>query len=292
MWSPGHSTSGLRVCPEEAESDASPSRSVTARGTPAVERSPERQEEPGRRFTGYVHSVETAGAVDGPGIRYVVFLSGCPLRCAYCHNPDCLKMKRGGKLTEGADLVRDIVAYKRFMVRTGGGVTVSGGEPLVQPEFTLRLLQACKQEGLHTALDTSGYLGANASDELLDATDLVLLDIKSGLPDVHERVTGVSLQPTIDFAERLRAMAKPVWVRFVLVPGLTDGEDNMRAVNRIVSRLDNVERLEILPFHKMGEHKWQELGMRYTLADTQPPTADEIDRARRILEAGGVRVLA
>lgn len=291
MSSLGHSTSGLRLH-EEAATARPPPRTETARGQHAVEPSPGPQERPGSAFAGYVHSVETAGAVDGPGIRYVVFLSGCPLRCAYCHNPDCLKMKRGGKLTDGAGLVRDILSYKRFMQRTGGGVTVSGGEPLVQPEFTLRLFQACRKEGLHTALDTSGYLGARASDELLDATDLVLLDIKSGLPDVYERVTGVPLQPTIDFAERLRAMGKPVWVRFVLVPGLTDGEDNLRAVNRIVSGLDNVERLEILPFHKMGEHKWHELGMRYTLSEAAPPTPGEIERAKCVLEMGGVRVLA
>lgn len=291
MSSLGPSTSGLRLR-DGAEAGPSPLRNLAAAGPHAVEPRPRRQEQPAPVFAGYVHSVETAGAVDGPGIRYVVFLSGCPLRCAYCHNPDCLKMKRGGKLTEGAGLVRDILAYKRFMLRTGGGVTVSGGEPLVQPEFTLRLFQACKEEGLHTALDTSGYLGARASDELLDATDLVLLDIKSGLPDVYERVTGVPLQPTIDFAERLRALARPVWVRFVLVPGLTDGEDNLRAVNRIVSGLDNVERLEVLPFHKMGEHKWHELGMRYTLADAEPPTPGEIERAKEILAAGGVRVLA
>ncbi|MBU1175772.1 MAG: pyruvate formate lyase-activating protein [Alphaproteobacteria bacterium] len=245
--------------------------------------------EPGR--TGYVHSVETAGAVDGPGIRYVVFLSGCPLTCAYCHNPDCLTMKRGGRPTDAEALMDDIRAYKRFMQATGGGVTISGGEPLVQPEFTLALLKACKQAGLHTALDTSGYLGARASDALLANTDLVLLDIKSGLPDVYRKTTGVDLKPTLDFARRLDTMGKPVWVRFVLVPGLTDGEDNLVAVNEIVAGLGTVERLEILPFHKMGEHKWQALGLNYTLGDTQPPTEAEIARARNILGRNGVNVL-
>ena len=244
-----------------------------------------------RAFTGYVHSVETAGAVDGPGIRYVVFLSGCPLTCAYCHNPDCMKMKRGGRLTEGDALMGDIRSYKNFMKATGGGVTISGGEPLVQPEFTYRLMKACKQAGIHTALDTSGYLGAKASDALLELTDLVLLDIKSGLPDTYRKTTGVDLQPTLDFAKRLKAMGKPVWIRFVLVPGLTDAEENLVAVNRIVSELDNVERLEILPFHKMGEHKWEALGMPYTLGDTQPPTPEEIARAKEILGRNGVNVL-
>ena len=243
-------------------------------------------------LAGYVHSVETAGAVDGPGVRYVVFLSGCPLTCAYCHNPDCMKMKRGGKLTDGSGLISDITSYKNFMKATGGGVTISGGEPLVQPEFTLGLLRACKKAGLHTALDTSGYLGAKASDELLEHTDLVLLDIKSGLPDVYKKTTGVDLQPTIDFAERLSAMGKKMWIRFVLVPGLTDGEDNIKAVRDITDRLDTIERLEILPFHKMGEHKWEALGLPYTLADTEPPTPAGIERARQILDTGRFPVLS
>lgn len=243
-------------------------------------------------FAGYVHSVETAGAVDGPGVRYVVFLSGCPLSCAYCHNPDCMKMKRGGKLTDGAGLVRDILSYRRYMTATGGGVTISGGEPLVQPAFTLGLLRACKEAGLHTALDTSGYLGAKASDELLELTDLVLLDIKSGLPDVYRKATGVDLQPTIDFAERLSRMGKKIWVRFVLVPGLTDSTDNIAAVRDITSGLDTIERLEILPFHKMGEHKWEALGLPYTLGDTEPPTAAAIEKTRRILDTGRFPVFA
>ena len=246
---------------------------------------------PGLASHGYVHSVETAGAVDGPGIRYVVFLSGCPLTCAYCHNPDCMKMKRGGRLTDGAELMDDIRSYRQFMQRTNGGVTISGGEPLVQPEFTRFLLESCKQAGLHTALDTSGYLGAKASDELLAATDLVLLDIKSGLPDTYRKTTGVDLQPTVDFAQRLSAMGKPIWARFVLVPGLTDGADNMKAVADIVAGLETVERLEILPFHKMGEHKWEALGLPYTLGDTEPPTRVEIARAKTILQASGVPVL-
>ena len=221
----------------------------------------------------------------------MVFLSGCPLTCAYCHNPDCMKMKRGGRLTDGAELITDIQSYRQFMMRTNGGVTISGGEPLVQPEFTRFLLESCKAAGLHTALDTSGYLGAKASDALLAATDLVLLDIKSGLPDTYRKTTGVDLQPTIDFANRLSAMGKPIWVRFVLVPGLTDAEDNLRAVADIVAGLETVERLEILPFHKMGEHKWEALGLPYTLGDTEPPTRQEISRAKAILKRSGVPVL-
>ena len=243
-------------------------------------------------FAGYVHSVETAGAVDGPGIRYVVFLSGCPLTCAYCHNPDCMKMKRGGKLTDGAELIRDIVSYKKFMKATGGGVTLRGGEPLVQPDFTLGLFRRARRQACTPRSTPRGYLGANASDELLDATDLVLLDIKSGLPDVYERSPASPCSRPSISPSGFSAMGKPVWIRFVLVPGLTDGEDNLSAVRASLDRLDTVERLEILPFHKMGEHKWEALGMPYTLADTEPPTEDDIDRAKRILGAGGIRVLA
>ena len=158
-------------------------------------------------------------------------------------------------------------------------MTISGGEPLVQPAFTEALLRGCKAMGLHTALDTSGFAGDRAPDSLLDVTDLVLLDIKSGLPGLYQRVTGVPLQPTLDFAQRLKARGLPVWVRFVLVPGLTDGEDNIRAVARIVAGLSNVERVEVLPFHKMGEHKWEEMGMTYRLKDTPPPTAEQTERA-------------
>lgn len=236
---------------------------------------------------GYVHSVETAGTVDGPGVRFVVFLAGCRLTCLYCHNPDTQKLG-GGRLVSSRSLLEEIGGYKPYLVHTHGGVTVSGGEPLVQPAFVEAVFQGCKDLGLHTALDTSGFLGARASDALLDATDLVLLDIKSGLPALYQRVTGGPLQPTLEFARRLEARKQPVWVRFVLVPGLTDGEDNIRAVARIVAKLTNVERVEVLPFHKMGEHKWEEMGMDYKLKETPPPTPEQMEHANGIFRAEGV----
>jgi pyruvate formate lyase activating enzyme len=238
-------------------------------------------------IAGYVHSVESAGTVDGPGVRFVVFLAGCRLTCAYCHNPDCQQVGNG-RLTSSDSLLNEIADYKPYFQHTHGGVTISGGEPLVQPAFTEALLKGCKQLGLHTALDTCGFPGARAPDSLLDATDLVLLDIKSGLPGLYQRVTGAPLQPTLDFAQRLKARGLPIWVRFVLVPGLTDGEDNVRAVARIVADLPNCERVEVLPFHKMGEHKWEELGMRYRLKDTQPPTPEQVERAGAIFREHGV----
>jgi pyruvate formate lyase activating enzyme len=238
-------------------------------------------------LNGYIHSVETAGTVDGPGIRFVVFLTGCPLSCAYCHNPDCQKL-HNGRMASSEALLEEIADYKPYLQQSKGGVTISGGEPLVQPAFAEALLKGCQALGLHTALDTSGFLGASAPDSLLDAVDLVLLDIKSGLPDVYQRTTGVELQPTLDFAKRLEARKIPVWVRFVLVPGLTDGEDNIRAVARFAASLTNLERVEVLPFHKMGEHKWESLGMDYSLKSTIPPTPEATEAARAIFREAGV----
>src|SRR5512143_138394 len=169
---------------------------------------------------GYIHSVESGGTVDGPGVRFVVFTTGCPLRCLYCHNPDSLHLKDGRQVSS-AKVVAEIAGYAPFLKRARGGVTISGGEPLAQPAFTAAVLRGCKRLGLHTALDTSGYLGAAAPDALLADTDLVLLDIKSFDPETYRRLTGVALQPTLDFARRLAALDKAMWVRYVLVPGLT-----------------------------------------------------------------------
>jgi pyruvate formate lyase activating enzyme len=239
---------------------------------------------------GWIHSYESAGMIDGPGMRFIVFLTGCPLSCAYCHNPDCMKLKNGRRVS-AEEVLGEIRSAATFIKRAGGGVTISGGEPLVQPEFVRTLLRECKAMGLHTALDTSGYLGRMADEEILSLTDLVLLDIKSGLPDVYKDVTGVELQPTLDFARRLSDMGKPVWVRFVMVPGLTNGPDNVAAVAQIVKGLTNVQRVEILPFHKMGEYKWERLGLQYRLKDTNEPTADDVRAVRAVFTAHGIETL-
>ena len=238
---------------------------------------------------GYVHSVETGGTVDGPGLRYVVFTAGCPLRCLYCHNPDCFHRKNG-RLMQVEDLLADMATYAPFLKRGGGGLTVSGGEPLVQPAFTHRVLAGAKAFGLHTALDTSGFLGAKASDALLADTDLVLLDIKAFAPDTYERVTGVALQPTLDFARRLAALGKPVWVRYVLVPGLTDTPAEIEGLADFVADLAVVERVEVLPFHKMGEWKWEQLDMPYQLKDTQPPSEALQESTRDAFRRRGLAV--
>lgn len=236
---------------------------------------------------GYVHSVETAGTVDGPGIRYVLFLNGCPLRCKYCHNPDTWQMKRG-TLRGAAEILDDIRSYRDFLLRAKGGVTISGGEPLMQPAFLETLFAGCKSMGLHTALDTSGHLHQYAPDSLFDHVDLVLLDIKSGDEATFRRVTNKPLQPTLDFAARMSARSIPMWVRFVLVPGLTDHDDNIRAVARIISKLEPLARVEILPFHQLAAYKYENLGLKYDLKDTPQATPADVIRAWHLFSEEGV----
>lgn len=237
---------------------------------------------------GNVHSIETCGSVDGPGLRYVVFLSGCPLRCAYCHNPDTQGRPKA-QLRTAEDVVADVLRYRNFIRH--GGLTISGGEPLMQPAFIREVFSQVKQAGIHTALDTSGYLGARADDALLDVTDLVLLDIKGWQPQLYKAVTGVELAPTLAFAKRLEARGLPMWVRFVLVPGLTDGEANIRGLAGFVASLNNVERVEILPFHKHGEAKHRQMRVSYTLYDTPAAGPADVERAQQIFAEEGVTAL-
>ena len=240
---------------------------------------------PGPDTPGVVEAVETCGAVDGPGVRYVVFTKGCPLRCQYCHNPET-QGPAIGEPTTAAEVLADVARYKPFLKR--GGLTVSGGEPLLQPAFVHALFKGAKELGLHTALDTSGFLGPRASDELLQDTDLVLLDIKSGRPSTYKAVTGVQLEPTLEFARRLDKLGNKMWIRFVLVPGLTDCDENIDSVARFVATLEHVDRVEVLPFHKMGENKYEESGKAYSLADTPSPDAADMERARAIFARHGI----
>ena len=232
--------------------------------------------------SGWVHSYETGSTVDGPGIRITVFMSGCLLRCQYCHNPDTWHLKDGTRIDLDQAIDR-LSAFAGPLRRIGGGLTISGGEPMVQLGFTRGLFRAAKQMGLHTALDTSGFLGDRCDDAYLDLVDLVLLDIKSGEPETYRRVTGKDLAPTLRFADRLTTLGKAVWVRFVLVPGLTDDPRNIAEVGRIVARMNNVEWLEVLPFHQMGAFKWKTLNLDYPLENTPTPenTQDAIDILRR-----------
>ena len=239
---------------------------------------------------GYVHSAETTSGVNGPGLRYTVFMSGCPLRCLYCHNPDTQPMRLGGATTVGR-VIAEAARYRSFISR-GGGLTVTGGEPLLQPRFVTELFRGVKERfAMHTALDTSGSLGARATDALLDLTDLVLLDIKSGLPETYRRVTSGELAPTLDFARRLSARGNHMWVRYVLVPGLTDETDNIAAVADFVATLDGVDRVEIMPYHEFGEQKYEALGWTYRLADVEPPTKDQVRSAQEVFRSRGLFVM-
>jgi pyruvate formate lyase activating enzyme len=248
---------------------------------------PEAETYEGREATfGWVHSYETGSTVDGPGIRITLFMSGCLLRCQYCHNPDTWRLKDGTKV-ELARAVARLGDFAPMLRAMGGGFTISGGEPLLQAGFTRGMFAAAKRFGLHTALDTSGLLGSRADDDYLSDVDLVLLDIKSGDPETYRKVTSRDLAPTLRFAERLASIGKPVWVRFVLVPGLTDDPANIGKVARFVAPMNNVEWVEVLPFHQMGAFKWKSLGLDYPLADTNPPTGEQVKKALDIFRQAG-----
>ena len=236
--------------------------------------------------SGLIHSVESCGTVDGPGIRFIVFLSGCSLRCQYCHNPDT-SFKRRGKERTVEDVLEEISRYASFLKTAKGGVTISGGDPLFQPDFTRALLRGCKEMGLHTCIDTSGHLGCNADDAMLADTDLVLLDIKAWNPEQYKHVTGQNLQPTLDFAEKLAARGIPMWLRYVLVPGLTDQLDDITALARYAAGLGNVQRVDVLPFHQMGKFKWGELGLEYPLMEQEPPAQELTVKVRSIFRENG-----
>lgn len=237
--------------------------------------------------SGSVHSWDVSTGVDGPGTRFVVFTQGCPLRCLYCHNPETWRM-RGGQRVSSAQIIDEAAKYVPFIHAAGGGATVSGGEPLLQPRFTAALLHGFRVLGLHTALDTSGYLGARADGDLLSATDLVLLDIKSWDRALYRRLTGVDLHPTLAFARRLAKLEIPVHVRFVLVPGLTDDAANVAGVARFAASLGNVERVDVLPFHKLGAAKYAGLGIAFPLAATAVPGELQVHEARGYFAAAGL----
>jgi pyruvate formate lyase activating enzyme len=226
---------------------------------------------------GYCHSYETSSRYDGPGLRAVLFVSGCLLRCSYCHNPDTWHLKDGSYMSVRQVLDR-LGDFAPSLISLGGGLTISGGEPMVQLAFTRRIFKAAKEMGLHTAIETSGFLGERADDDYLANLDLVLLDIKSGDPETYRKATGRDLMPTLRFAERLAAMNKPVWVRFTLVPGLTDDPTNVEKIARFVAPMNNVEWVEVQPFHQMGEFKWKAINLEYRHTDTQPPTRELVNR--------------
>ncbi|MET8158321.1 pyruvate formate-lyase-activating protein [Sphaerisporangium sp. NPDC005289] len=260
---------------------------MNARETVLGEAAGELRSPPGAPGTGVISSWDISVGVDGPGTRFVVFTCGCPLRCLYCQNPETWRMRDGRRVTV-EEVMAEVGRYRRFITVAGGGVTVSGGEPLLQPRFTADVLRRCRNLGLHTALDTSGLLGDRATDAMLADTDLVLLDIKSTDPAGYRRLTGGSLEPTLRFARRLADLGRPTWIRYVLVPGLTDDPGDVDRLARFVAGLGNVEHVDVLPFHRMAAEKYQRLGRTFPLADTPPPGQELLDRVHAQFRAHGV----
>ncbi len=226
---------------------------------------------------GYTHSYETSSRYDGPGLRVVLFMSGCLLRCSYCHNPDTWHLK-DGTYVSAQQVIDRLSSFAPALRSLDGGLTISGGEPMVQLAFTRQIFAAAKQMGLHTAIETSGFLGDRADDKYLSNIDLFLLDIKSSNPETYREVTGRDLAPTLRFAERLAAIGKPAWVRFTLVPGLTDDPENVQGIARFVAPMKNVKWVEVQPFHQLGGFKWRAMNLEYKLRDTERPSQELIDR--------------
>jgi pyruvate formate lyase activating enzyme len=237
---------------------------------------------------GFLHSFTTGSTVDGPGVRVVAWTAGCQFRCLYCHNPDTWNMMNGMPVT----LERAIVAlgtYQHGLRIMSGGFTLSGGEPLMQDRFAARLLTRVKSMGIHTALDTNGYLGERLSDHELDQIDVVLLDIKTWDPERHRHLTGKDNAPTLEFARRLADRKTTIWLRYVLVPGLTDDVDDINQTAGFAAGLGNVARVDVLPFHQMGRYKWKKLGINYTLEDVPVAPPDLVERVCGQFRAVGLK---
>lgn len=237
---------------------------------------------------GRVHSVESFGTLDGPGIRYVLFLQGCAYRCLYCHNPDTWAVNVG-KIIDSDEVLKDILSYKNFI--KSGGVTLSGGEPLLQIEFVKAILKGCKEKGIHTALDTAGSIPVEASAPVLDLADLILLDIKCFDDEMSKVLTGHSNKRTLETLNYCEETDKRVWIRQVLLPGYTLNHRTLVGLAEYLKDFKCVELVELLPFHKMGEYKWAALGFKYELKDTQPPTPEELNEVRNLFESRGLKVL-
>ena len=240
------------------------------------------------KITGYVHSLESFGSVDGPGVRYVIFLSGCAMRCQFCHNPDTWEMKSGQPYT--ADQLLEKACRYRTYWKQKGGITVSGGEPLLQIDFVTELFRKAQEKGIHTTLDTSANPFTTKEPfyskwkELMQYTDLILLDIKHIDDEQHKILTGQTNKNILDMAEYLSEIGKPVWIRHVLVPERSDKDEYLRRLHDFIETLDNVEKVEVLPYHTLGVYKWKELGIPYQLEGIDPPSQERVENANRILE--------
>ncbi|WP_298444233.1 pyruvate formate lyase 1-activating protein [uncultured Ferrimonas sp.] len=239
--------------------------------------------------TGRIHSWETCGTVDGPGIRFIVFTQGCQMRCQYCHNRDTWDLK-GGKEVTVDEIVGQLDSYRHFFAASGGGITASGGEALLQMEFVRDLFRASKQIGVHTCLDTNGYVKKHTEmlDELIEVSDLVMLDLKHINDDVHQNLVGVSNKRPLDFAQYLAKKNVPTWIRYVVVPGFTDDLESAEKLAEFIAPMQNIEKVELLPYHELGEHKWETLGHDYPLAGVKPPKTETMEAIKAIFVRHGL----
>lgn len=235
-------------------------------------------------ITGRIHSFESFGTVDGPGIRFVVFMQGCPLRCVYCHNRDTWDPSGGREYTTD-QVVTELKKYLNYIRFSNGGITLSGGEPTLQAAFAAELFSKCRDLGIHTTLDTSGFADIEKVDSLMDFTDLILLDIKHADEKTHMKITGAGMEKIRCFALHAVKKGIPIWIRYVLVPGLTDSEQDLAAAARYMESLGTVQKIEVLPYHDMGICKWEKLGKKYHLAGTAPPTAKSVEKASQMLDS-------
>lgn len=233
------------------------------------------------KIKGRIHSFESFSTLDGPGVRYVIFLQGCPLRCKYCHNRDTRDPKLGEIYTVD-EVVQKVIQYKEY-IGQNGGVTVSGGEPLIQIDFVIELFKKLKEQGIHTALDTSGFIDVSKIKDLLKYTDLVLLDLKHIQDDVHKDLIGVSNKKILEFAKHLSDTNTTMWIRHVLVPGITDSKEHLNELKEFIQTLKAVEKVEVLGYHSMGKEKWNMLGEKYPLEDVPDASEQDITRAQKLL---------
>ena len=233
---------------------------------------------------GRIHSFESCGTVDGPGIRFIIFLQGCLMRCMYCHNRDTWDTHEGKEVTV-TELIEEAKSYRHFMKASGGGITCSGGESMLQPEFVRDFLRAAQAEGMHTCLDTHGYIRKHTDviDEVLEASDLVMLDLKQMKDDVHKELIGVSNTRVLDFARYLQKVGQKTWIRYVIVPGYTDDEESAHLLGEFIKDMDNIEKIELLPYHQLGAHKWEAMGLEYPLDGVNPPSKETMEKMVEIL---------
>ena len=239
---------------------------------------------------GFMHSFTTGSAVDGPGVRIVGWLSGCQFKCVFCHNPDTWKMVNGIPIT-ASRAVEEVKRYRIGLATMHGGLTISGGEPLMQHRFVMNVLKGVREAGIHATLETNGYLGARLTDADLDSIDLIMLGLKAFTPDLHKRLTGMDNAPVQEFARRLAARKQPVWIRYVVVPGWTDNVDEATRIAEFAASLGNVERVDVLPFHQMGKFKWEKLGMEYQMRDAQPPSRETMEEVIARFRGAGLKTV-